>query len=204
MLARRLLGSRRLRCWLIAAPLFACGCEAAHALGDALAGGGPDPDFELFESTGLLASFVPLLLCGALVLVVLGFGAHAAAGGAPRPGTGRLSLLVVPAPIVAFTLQEEFEHVLGGGRPTVLVLLHWTFLTGLGLQLLFALAAWGLCRLLFGAAEVLHASLRPVHRSLRRRAPMAAWASVECERLAPRERLGTVRRLRGPPRLLKL
>lgn len=147
--------TRRWAAWLLSVPLAVVGAEVVHWLVYRIMY--PDP----VVRAGVLAAsghsyfqFAPV--GGALLaaLVVLGFVGRALAS---RVGGGRnldARTLMVLSPLL-FVFQECGETLATGHSPFAAVYAP-TFLPGLLLQLPFALAAYGLARLLLGGADRLN------------------------------------------------
>jgi hypothetical protein len=139
--------------WLLAVPLIVSGSLIAHELaywfaGPRTAAGGrtfTGPDHGYLDHAPLALGVLGAMLLASLL------------GRAVRAFTGRPTLQV-PAwpffllPPTAFAIQEHLERLLGNGDALHAVL-EPTFLVGLVLQLPFALAAYGLARLLTEVAE---------------------------------------------------
>lgn len=149
--------------WLLCAPLMLAGLELGHAAAYRIVY--PDP----YERAQILAAsghgylaYAPTLLAvaGAFTLCAL---FHHGASGRVAEETGELQIPAGPfaaLPLAAFALQEHLELLIHTGMLPFGATLEPTFLIGLGLQLPFALAAYGLARFLLRAAERIGVSLR--------------------------------------------
>lgn len=174
------------------------GTQAAHALTYRLV----EPDGArrgalLAETGHAYLSYLPLVLALGTVVVLLAFGADLRTRlGGGRGTVVRPALFASLAPLL-FTVQELFERLLHDGGLTAGTLVEPTLLVGLAMQLPFALAAYGLARLLLRASASLARRvaaprtfvLLPTHRP---------WAVDAISRPRPRPAshgAGT----RGPP-----
>jgi hypothetical protein len=139
--------ARKALSWLVVPPVCATGVLAAHTVAYTIFG-------TALGSTHEYLAHVPQVLG---VAGIVGLFSVAGATRAPRPSPAPFVALA----LVAFTLQEHLEQLAhGGGFPMLLT--SPLFLTGLALQLPFALLAWLVCRWLLAAAE-----LRVVRRPAR-------------------------------------
>jgi hypothetical protein len=150
--------SRRLTVWLVAFPLAVAGTQIAHALAYRLVSpAGHDRAHELTSTGHGYLMYLPIALAVGTVLVAFALAAEARyiAGSSrdsgPRP---RAWPFAVVAPAL-FTCQEHFERLFHDGVLPWNAVLATSFLTGLVLQLPFALAAYALARLLLNAARSL-------------------------------------------------
>lgn len=152
---------------LVAAPLMAVGCLAAHSLGYRLASAGGDEGVH-----GYLGA-APLLLAIGVALVAVGLVGRALAVSRGEPGA-RPSVLAAALPPVAFALQEHLERVFHDhGGSALGTAAEPAFLVGLALQLPFALAALALARGLLRAASA-------VGRAIARRRSRTRAAALPC------------------------
>jgi len=195
-------GKRHRIVWLLSAPLMLAGLELGHAAAYRIVY--PDP----YERAQILAasghgylSYSPTVLAVAGAFALCALFHH----GASTRVVEETGMLRVPAgpfaalPLAAFALQEHLELLIHTGTLPFGATLEPTFLIGLGLQLPFALAAYGLARLMLRAAERIGAALRagPPKPAGKRRV-LRTWPSdLELPRLAP---LIVGSSGRGPPR----
>lgn len=150
--------SRRLTVWLVTLPLAVAGTQIAHALAYRLVT--PVHHERAHELTatghGYLA-YLPFALAVGSVLVSFALAAEARCMVASSTDCGlrpRAWPFAVVAPAL-FICQEHFERLFHDGAVPLGAVLATSFLTGLVLQLPFALAAYALARLLLNAARSL-------------------------------------------------
>jgi hypothetical protein len=134
------------------------GCLAAHALAYVLA----EPDAH--DRRDLLAASghgyldgVPIFLAGGLAVLLAGAFWHALRG---RRQSRPSPWIFAALPLIAFTVQEHAERLAHTGAVPLAAVLEPTFVTGLLLQIPFALLAWVLTRAILRAAETLSRWLR--------------------------------------------
>jgi hypothetical protein len=141
---------RREVAWLISLPLAAASWLTAHWLGYALVAPGAEGSMRqnaesahpYFASQAILIACVVTLVAVGLVLCA-GEGLR---GRRPSAPPARLFALLPP---LGFTVQEHLEHLFTSGSLPYDLVLEPTFVTGLVLQLPFALCALLLSRALF-------------------------------------------------------
>src|ERR671911_1124113 len=178
--------SQRKAIWLITLPVAAASWLAAHCLAYVLvppAASGAMND-HMGASHDWLASMPVLIAAG---ITVLAAGVVLCVGDGLRGGPSR-----TPAPVLAilppvgFVVQEHLEHMLASGSSPFEVALQPTFLTGLALQLPFAvgtlLLAGGLCVLGHRFGRLLARAV-PAARPARRQ-PVAAVGLVRAVHVA--------------------
>jgi hypothetical protein len=137
--------------WLLAIPVMAAGCLAAHSAAYRLV----NPSTSEADH-GYLAVAPVLIAIGVasgLVAAVRSVLAGTSWRGAP---VYAFSLL----PPLAFTLQEHLERALHDGAATLETALEPVFLVGLALQVPFAVGSLAIARTLFRAARAAGALLR--------------------------------------------
>jgi hypothetical protein len=180
--------------WLLAFPLMAAGTIAAHGLAYRLVVPDPQLRADVLDRTGHgYLAFVPVVLgtCAALLAAGLAGALRRGGGGSNDvPAGWQLALL----PPVAFTLQEHLERLLATGRFPLHAVADRSFLTGLALQVPFALLALLIARLLGRAALALGRALlarrsagrvrpargsRPRYGALLPRLPLLALGSAQ-------------------------
>jgi hypothetical protein len=129
--------------WLVALPIAAASWLSAHCLGYLLVPPAkPDTmHHHMDESHNWFASMPVLVAAGVTVLAAglvlcVGEGWGGRQGSSPAP-----SRVFALLPAVGFVVQEHLEHFLASGSAPYEVALEPTFLTGLALQLPFALGA---------------------------------------------------------------
>ncbi len=145
--------SRRNVVWLLTLPLAVVGSQVAHSLAYRLASG-DDVSHELASTGHAYLDHAPLALgvCAALVVLALARELVGVVRGHARvTGPSALTFAVL-APAI-FVGQEHFERLAHQGALPTSLLVEKTFLLGLALQLPFALAAYGLARLLLRATR---------------------------------------------------
>jgi hypothetical protein len=155
---------RRLIVWLVTLPLAIAGTQIAHALAYRIVTPAHHERANELSATGhgYLAYF-PLALAIGTVLVVFALAAEARHMVASPAGSGlrpRAWHFAVVAPAL-FLCQEHFERLLHDGVFPWHAVLAASFLTGLLLQLPFALAAYVLARLLLHTTRSLGCLLAP-------------------------------------------
>jgi hypothetical protein len=153
--------------WLVSLPLALAGLEAAHAVGNMLAGA-PEPGAEVFETPGSGAGLLPLVAALAVAFVAAGLVARIAGG---RSGSHRSRSLALPFALIApvgFIVLEAAEGIAGSGAVPWGEATAPAFLVGLALQLPFALAGYQVARLLLRAGDGIRSLLE------RRRAAVPA------------------------------
>jgi hypothetical protein len=188
--------------WGSALVLAVIGTQVAHSVGYRLA----TPDDErrelVLNATGHgYLSHAPLALAlgFGLLAALLAAEARAAVRGSTGSPCAWVFLLVAP---VVFVAQEHIERLVHDGSFPLTILFDGAFELGLALQLPFALAAYGLARLLLSAARSLGKLLGPPGGSPRSSSrlvvvpPRIALWSPRVRALA----LGYSER--GPPRLV--
>ena len=178
--------------WTLVAPLLALATIAGHQAGYRIAV--PDAtqraDLLAHDGHGYFA-YLPLITGALVALTVLALATRAR-------GRGRSSLpawLAAALPPLGFVLQETLERLLGGHHEGVASMVHEpAFLTGLALQLPFALLALLLARRLQRLADTIALARRRV-----------AWPDVPARRpsagvFVPRPHaLVRAHAVRGPP-----
>ncbi len=192
MALSRITAMPRLRLWLVVVPLAVAATQAGTALLDRFAGESYE-GAELFSpgnaSSVLLppaVAFAVALLLGALLLLVR----------SPAPGRAVPLWSFACLPLVLFAVQEHVEWALGHHDAPIALVLHPMFAVGIAVQLPFALLAYGVARLLVGAAAAIG------ERRARRTAPARRLPCVS--RPAGEAPLRTLvaaagRSTRGPP-----
>lgn len=189
---------RGLIAWGSTLVLAVVGTQVAHALAYRLVTPGEHDRDELLTATGHgYLAYAPLALAlgfGVLVTVLIAEVRATARRSGTRACAWRFALV---APVVFFA-QEHLERLAHDGAIPWSAALEGTFLTGLALQLPFALAAYLLARLLLSAARALGRRLGD--RPPPRRAPTPHLASPRGQRRAPRvAALALGYGERGPP-----
>lgn len=189
--------TRRVLAWALVVPLAVAGTEAAHAVAYRLAVPDRGARHALLAETGhRYLAYLPLVLALGTAVVLLAFALDVRArlrGG--RPTVLRPAAFAVLGPLV-YACQELFERLLHGGV-TAAALAEPTFVLGLALQLPLAGVAYGVARLLLGAAASVARRIAeprlvaavPAHRS---------WAPRPVVPPRPRAGNGGVG-TRGPP-----
>jgi hypothetical protein len=189
--------------WLVTLPVAIAGTQVAHALAYRLVT--PEAGERAHElgatGHGYLA-YLPLALAVGAVLVVLALAKEVGHVVAGRGGVGlrpRAWSFAVLAPAV-FCCQELFERLVhDGGFPWDAALTP-SFLVGMLLQLPFALAAYGLARLLLRVARTLGRLLAGSFRP--RRVSTALPRPALCLAVPRVPALALGYGSRGPPALL--
>jgi hypothetical protein len=162
--------SRRLTVWLVTLPLAVAGTQLAHAIAYRLAVPEANERAHELSATGHgYMAYLPLALAIGAVLVTYAFVSEVLR---LTRSTKRIAMgpqawhfaIVAPA---LFACQEHFERLFHGGAFPGDTALDASFIVGLLLQLPFALAAYGLSRLLLQAARTFGDRLaRRRHRRL--------------------------------------
>jgi apolipoprotein N-acyltransferase len=183
----------RLRLWLVMFPLLAAGTQGAAALVDMFAPKSYETA-ELFSRSNASHSILPVIagLGGAALLCAVCSFATTAPTSRRVP---RWTFACLPP--LLFTLQEYGEYVVGHGTVPWTLVGNPVFLSGLLLQIPFALAAWLLARLLIDVVAAIAERSSGRRTAPRRGSPPCVRAGAEAL-LRPRLLWG--RRLtRGPP-----
>jgi hypothetical protein len=187
--------------WLVTLPVAMASWLSAHCLAYVLV---PPADSGVMHdhmagSHNWFASMPVLVAAGITVLaagIVLCVG-DGLRGGAPRTPAPVLALL----PPIGFVVQEHLEHVLAAGSSPFEVALQPTFLTGLALQLPFAvgtlLMAGALCVLAHRFGRLLAPAIPAARPALPQ--PVAVVGLVRAVRLALPSVLVTAHPPRAPP-----
>ena len=191
---------RRIASWLLAVPLALAGSQLAHGLAYRLVQPDAHLRAHLLEETGHgYLHWLPLaggaaagaVLVG-LLLAALGLRGRHRGTASVAPARWPFALL----PLAAFAAQEMLERYGHHGRIESGALVERTFLTGLALQLPFALAAWAVARLLLRAAVRLARLLAPPRHECAM-PPAQRPSALRASRR--RSLLGLHRAVRGPP-----
>jgi hypothetical protein len=144
----------RLYAWLAALSLLSLGSLSAHALAYRIVEPGDHARRQLLQGTGhgYLLSAAPLVAGACVAFAVAALVAIAARAwrGASTTTPGWPFALLPP---LGFAFQEHAERILSGADWTSTTALEPTFLTGLALQLPFALLALAIARRLARVAE---------------------------------------------------
>jgi hypothetical protein len=128
--------------WLLVLPLVAASWLSAHWAAYRLVPPTGDEHGHLRDSSEHAAFLVtPFLLAFAVALLLAGVVLSAAGGLRGQRHSPPPFRLVALVPAAGFTLQEHLEHLLGTGALPWNLVAEPTFVTGLALQLPFALAA---------------------------------------------------------------
>jgi len=183
--------SRRLIAWLVTLPLAVVGTQAAHALAYRLVTSTADTREHELSTTGHdYLAYLPLALAIGAVLVAFALTAEVRhivqtkESSALKPQVWQFAL-VAPA---VFACQEHLERWLHDGAFPWDAALAASFITGLLLQLPFALAAYALARVLLRAARSLGRLLARPRRGRRLGAtiewPRTSFASPRVSALA--------------------
>ena len=191
--------SRRLIAWIVTLPLAVAGTQIAHALAYRLINpAGSERAHELSATGHAYFAYLPLAFAIGAVLVAFALAAevrHVATRSeraALRPRAWQFGL-VAPA---VFASQEHFERLIHDGTFPWDAAIAGSFIVGLLLQIPFALAAYGLARLLLHAAR----SLGGLLAQRRRRPTFATIQWPACAFIAPRlPALALGYGSRGPP-----
>lgn len=180
--------------WLLSLPLSAAGMLLAHEFAWEFA----THEHAAEAGHGYLEYGVVFAALGAAIFLVAATAqlirgvSGAGVAGAP---SARVFAIV---PIVGFLLQEHLEHVVAARELEITFFLSTPFVLGLALQIPFALAAFGVARLVLGlvarvARAVSTLELLPALKSLRLVIPAAT-------ELPPRPAVAALRAGRAPPR----
>ena len=150
--------SRRLTAWAVTVPLAVLGTQAAHLLAYRLVTPDADARAHALAVTGhSYLEYLPLALAVATVLVAIALvselGLIVSASDARRTQP-RLAGFAALAPAI-FACQEHFERLAHDGTFPWGAAAEPSFFVGLLLQVPFALVAYGIARLLLGAARAL-------------------------------------------------
>jgi hypothetical protein len=184
--------------WVVAAALMVAGSLGAHLVGD-LIGASPDGDHaEAARSGGhVLAGAAPLFAGVVIVLVVAAVFGLVAMRIAPS-ARRTLPWLVWMLPIAGLLIQEALERVTFAELPGFTAAHDPSTVTGMLVQVPFALVlVWLARRLVIAARAVVHRFARRMQHRLRRGPPRwRAPASVRLPRIAS-VALGYSQR--GPP-----
>ena len=184
--------------WLLALPLVTAGSLVSHALAYRIAEPAPTARAGLLQTTGhgYMAAAPFFLAVGIAFLAagLLSIGARSRRGAATPPPAWPLALV---APL-GFALQEHLERLVATGSFPVELVAQPVFLTGLALQLPFALIAVLAARWLSRAAEAVGRALAGSPPALPR-SPVACHSFVDAV-LPRRPALATGWGVRGPPR----
>jgi hypothetical protein len=188
---------RRGLAWLLALPLVTAGSLSAHALAYRIAEPEPDARATLLDTTGhgYLAA-TPFFLAVGIAFVAAGLltvASRAGRGASTAPATWPLALV---API-GFAAQEHLERLAADGSFPLDLALEPTFLTGLALQLPFALVAVLAARWLGRGAEAVGRALGRLPTAARR--PARACPPLAATVFMPRPAPASVHSGRGPP-----
>jgi hypothetical protein len=158
--------------WFVTLPIAVIGCQSAHAVTNVLLGSPESARSELLLRHGPGAGLVPLLACVALAAVAAGLmGRAAGAWSAGRTAAVRLPFAII-APAL-FVVQEHVETLLRTGAAPIGTVVEPTFLSGLVLQIPFAIAAYAIARALIRLADGVRALVSSRRRVPRRAAGIA-------------------------------
>ena len=190
--------------WLVALPMAGASWLTAHCLAYVLvppAHGGAMHDHHMEESHNWLASMPVLVAAGVTLLaagLVLCVREGLRDGPARTQAPGPLFALLPP---IGFAVQEHLEHVLASGSAPYAVALEPTFLTGLALQLPFAIGALLLAGALYALGHSfgrLLARAIPTVRAILRR-PLPVVGLPDLPRVTVSSVLAPAHGPRAPP-----
>jgi hypothetical protein len=185
----------RLRPCLVMLPLVAAGTEGAASVVDMFA---PNKykTVELFSRSNASHNLLPL--AAALGAALLLYAVCSVATSAPA--ARRLPRLMFAClPPLAFALQEHVEYIVGHGQVPWTLVIDPIFVSGLLLQIPFAVAAYLLARLLVEVAAAI-AECASASRAEQQRAAISPRPGRDV--LIRLQVVDGRRRTRGPPRPL--
>jgi hypothetical protein len=185
--------------WLLTLPLVTAGSLASHTLAYRIAEPVAGARADLMQATGHgYMAAAPFFLAMGLAFLAAGLLSIAARSRRGAPTTPPSWPLAFVAPL-GFVLQEHLERLVATGSFPVELVAQPVFLTGLALQLPFALIAVLAARWLSRAAEAVGRAIAASRPALPR-CPAASPCHVSA--LLPRRpALATGRSVRGPPRV---
>jgi hypothetical protein len=185
--------------WLLALPLVTAGSLASHTLAYRIAEPVAGTRADLLQTTGHgYMSAAPFFLAVGIAFLAAGLlsiGARSRRGAATTPACWPLAFV---APL-GFALQEYLERLVATGSFPLDLVAQPVFVTGLALQLPFALIAVVAARWLSRAAEAVGRALARSPTALPRCA--VASPSLVSALLPRRPALATGCGVRGPPRV---